>query len=196
MGNLVEIKALRALALAAGGKHAAAVAALAEALTLAQPQGHLRVVADEGTPDDRPTRPARRDPTHRADRRSRRPTRRPGRAPVSVRHHAEPHLAKRAAAAMPAMIDPLTARERQVLALLAAGRSNRRIAAELYVTLDTVKKHVGHILDSRRGQPHRGRRPGPATRRDRLARRPSPTPVAPACPMPGGKIPPGMCTFG
>jgi LuxR family maltose regulon positive regulatory protein len=34
-----------------------------------------------------------------------------------------------------------------VLELLAAGRSNRRIADELVVTLDTVKKHVGHILD-------------------------------------------------
>jgi LuxR family maltose regulon positive regulatory protein len=30
---------------------------------------------------------------------------------------------------------------------LAAGRSNQRIATELVVTLDTVKKHVGHILD-------------------------------------------------
>jgi LuxR family maltose regulon positive regulatory protein len=48
MGNLVEIQALRALALATGGKHTAAVATLAEALTLAQPQGYLRVVADEG----------------------------------------------------------------------------------------------------------------------------------------------------
>jgi LuxR family transcriptional regulator, maltose regulon positive regulatory protein len=50
-------------------------------------------------------------------------------------------------AAAPGLIEPLTARERQVLALLAAGRSNRLIAAELYVTLDTVKKHVGRILD-------------------------------------------------
>jgi LuxR family maltose regulon positive regulatory protein len=41
----------------------------------------------------------------------------------------------------------LTARELQVLDLLAAGRSNRRIAAELVVTVDTVKKHVGHVLD-------------------------------------------------
>jgi LuxR family maltose regulon positive regulatory protein len=41
----------------------------------------------------------------------------------------------------------LTARELQVLELLAAGQSNRRIAAELVVTLDTVKKHVGHVLD-------------------------------------------------
>lgn len=47
---------------------------------------------------------------------------------------------------VPGLIDPLTAREQEVLALLAAGRPNRRIAADLVVTLDTVKKHVGHLL--------------------------------------------------
>jgi LuxR family maltose regulon positive regulatory protein len=31
--------------------------------------------------------------------------------------------------------------------LLAAGKSNPRIAEELVITLDTVKKHVSHILD-------------------------------------------------
>lgn len=51
-----------------------------------------------------------------------------------------------AVAAAPGLIDALTARELEVLGLLAAGRSNRRIA-ELVVTLDTVKKHVGHVLD-------------------------------------------------
>jgi LuxR family transcriptional regulator, maltose regulon positive regulatory protein len=33
-----------------------------------------------------------------------------------------------------------------VLALLAAGAPNPRIAGELVVTLDTVKKHVSHLL--------------------------------------------------
>jgi LuxR family maltose regulon positive regulatory protein len=33
-----------------------------------------------------------------------------------------------------------------VLGLLAAGRPNRAIARELVVTLDTVKKHVSHVL--------------------------------------------------
>lgn len=45
------------------------------------------------------------------------------------------------------MIEPLTDREMQVLGLMAAGRSNQEIADELVVVLDTVKKHVGHILD-------------------------------------------------
>jgi LuxR family maltose regulon positive regulatory protein len=34
-----------------------------------------------------------------------------------------------------------------VLGLLEAGSSNRQIADELVVTVETVKKHVSHILD-------------------------------------------------
>ncbi len=50
IGSLIEIGALRALALAAGGDADRAVAALAAALTLACPQGYVRVFADEGPP--------------------------------------------------------------------------------------------------------------------------------------------------
>ncbi|HEY1622445.1 MAG TPA: LuxR C-terminal-related transcriptional regulator [Streptosporangiaceae bacterium] len=42
--------------------------------------------------------------------------------------------------------DPLTARELEVLTLLAAGSPNQGIADQLYITLDTVKKHVTHVL--------------------------------------------------
>jgi DNA-binding NarL/FixJ family response regulator len=41
---------------------------------------------------------------------------------------------------------PLTPREREVLALIARGRSNKRIALELGLSEKTVKAHVGHVL--------------------------------------------------
>jgi DNA-binding CsgD family transcriptional regulator len=41
---------------------------------------------------------------------------------------------------------PLTAREREVLARLAAGRTNRQIATELVLSERTVETHVGHVL--------------------------------------------------
>src|SRR3954454_3941260 len=43
-------------------------------------------------------------------------------------------------------LDVLTAREREVAALIAAGRSNRGIAQRLVVTEVAVEKHVSSIL--------------------------------------------------
>jgi DNA-binding NarL/FixJ family response regulator len=45
-----------------------------------------------------------------------------------------------------ALLTQLTDRERAVFAQLAAGRSNREIAAELHLAQGTVKIHVGRIL--------------------------------------------------
>lgn len=47
---------------------------------------------------------------------------------------------------MPALPDPLTPREKEILTLVARGRSNTEIAAELFISMATVKTHVGHIL--------------------------------------------------
>jgi DNA-binding CsgD family transcriptional regulator len=43
-------------------------------------------------------------------------------------------------------LDQLTARELDVVALLAEGRSNSEISRELYISLKTVKSHVSHVL--------------------------------------------------
>ena len=45
-----------------------------------------------------------------------------------------------------ARLDQLTSREREVLALIAQGRANKRIALELGISEKTVKNHVGHVL--------------------------------------------------
>jgi DNA-binding NarL/FixJ family response regulator len=45
-----------------------------------------------------------------------------------------------------AAVERLTAREREVFELIAQGRSNPEIAADLYLSEATVKTHVGHIL--------------------------------------------------
>lgn len=45
-----------------------------------------------------------------------------------------------------AVIETLTEREHEVFMLIAAGRSNREIATDLYLSEGTVKVHVGRIL--------------------------------------------------
>ncbi|UBU11245.1 response regulator [Nonomuraea gerenzanensis] len=55
------------------------------------------------------------------------------------------HLAQpRRTAALPAN-DPLTERELDVVRLVARGRTNQEVAGELFVSLSTVKTHLGSI---------------------------------------------------
>jgi two-component system, NarL family, response regulator LiaR len=56
-----------------------------------------------------------------------------------------PAVATRVVAAV-AQADDLTPRERDVLRLIAQGRSNKRIALELGMAEKTVKTHVSHVL--------------------------------------------------
>ena len=144
-GSLIEIGALRALALAACGDEAGAVTALAEALTLACPQGYVRVFADEGPPMaallGRLIAAQRTGQGAAAER----PARLPGPAAARLRPR-RTRQRRPAPPRLPGLVDPLTSRELEVLQMLAAGRSNQAIAGQLVVTLDTVKKHVSHVL--------------------------------------------------
>ena len=145
-GSVIEIQALRALALAACGDHAGALGALTEALTLACRHGYVRVLADEGAPmrallAQLPA--ARPGQQHAAGRTS------PGYLAALVRACGQTDAVpprRRSAAAPPGLAEPLTDRELEVLRLIAAGKSNQRIAHDLVVALDTVKKHVTHVL--------------------------------------------------
>ena len=145
-GSIIEIQALRALALAAHGDHASALGTLAEALTLACPHGYVRVLADEGAPMRvllAQLSAARRGQQHAARRID------PGYLAALLRACGQADAAPppgRAAAAPPGLAEPLTDRELDVLRLIAAGKSNQRIAHDLFVALDTVKTHVTHIL--------------------------------------------------
>jgi DNA-binding NarL/FixJ family response regulator len=69
-------------------------------------------------------------------------------APVITRRLIEEFVRRPPASIRPSppALEALTAREREVLDLVARGRSNSEIAAALYVSEATVKTHVAHAL--------------------------------------------------
>ncbi len=144
-GSVIEIGALRALALAACGDTAGAVDALAQALALGCPQGYVRVFADEGAP--MAALLGRLVAAQKAERAA-------SVAPACLAKvlqafggkHDPQGAGRSAAGVVPGLVEQLTARELEVLVLLAEGMPNPRIAEQLVVTLDTVKKHVSHLL--------------------------------------------------
>ena len=142
IGSVIEVGALRALALAATGDDAAAVSALAGALHLAGPQGYVRVFSDEGPP--MATLLGRLVAAQRSDLSA-------AGIPLGflarlLRSFEVSPAGPDPGRGVPGLIEALTARELEVLRLLAKGWTNQGIAEELVVTLDTVKKHITHVL--------------------------------------------------
>jgi LuxR family maltose regulon positive regulatory protein len=147
-GSVIEIRALQALARAAAGDKQGALAALAEALTLAAPEGHLRVFVDEGAPMATLLGTLLTTPATTQAVATHVPPAYLDRLLEGFEQAGQAVLPRsRRGAALPGLVAALSARELEVLQLLAAGKPNPAIAQELVITLDTVKRHVTHILD-------------------------------------------------
>jgi LuxR family maltose regulon positive regulatory protein len=148
--STIELRALQALAHVARDDEPAALAALAEALTLAAPEGYLRVFVDEGPPMAALVRTLltgqHLEQLALADAIPRESLARVVAAFEQAGAPIRPP-ARSGTVAVPGLLEPLTERELQVLGLLADGRTNKAIAGDLVITLDTVKRHVTHILD-------------------------------------------------
>jgi LuxR family maltose regulon positive regulatory protein len=147
-GSVIEVRTLQALALHASGDQAAALAALAEALALGAPEGWLRVFLDEGPPMAALLRQLlagrRQGQVALAEAAPREYLARLAEAFGQAGLPVRPPVGRGVVVA--GLVEPLTARELEVLQLLAAGVPNRAIAEQLVVTPETVKKHLSHLF--------------------------------------------------
>jgi LuxR family maltose regulon positive regulatory protein len=148
VGSVLRLRVLAALAHEAAGDQPAALAALAEAIWLAAPEGYLRVFLDERDALAALLRElivARRlaelgvGPVPQEFL-----TRLTG-AYENAGWSLLPPV-RRGAVTAPGMVQPLSTREHEVLLLLAAGHPNRMIAQQLFITVDTVKRHISHVF--------------------------------------------------
>jgi LuxR family maltose regulon positive regulatory protein len=135
-GTVIELLTLRALAQHAAGDVPGALAALERALTLAEPEGYVRVFAAEGpamasllrrVAKQRATWDYLRRLLHAGAR---------GEGATPLRQTTPPGQG---------LVDPLSERELQVLRLLSSDLDGPGIARELVVSLNTLRTHTRNI---------------------------------------------------
>ncbi len=129
-GSVIEILVLQALAHQRLGDLPAALASLAHALTLAEPEGYVRVFVDEGPPIASLLRAVGKQ----------------GNTPSYVRRLlAALSPSDRSVHVNQGLVEPLSERELEVLRLLGTELDGPAIARELMVSLNTVRTHTKNI---------------------------------------------------
>jgi ATP/maltotriose-dependent transcriptional regulator MalT len=129
-GSVIEILVLQALAHQMQGDIPAALVPLQQALTLAEPEGYVRMFVDEGPPMALLLEAAAKH----------------GIAPNYVRHLLTAFgSAEDRPPVKQGLIEPLSERELEVLRLLATGLNGPEIARELVVSLNTMRTHTKNI---------------------------------------------------
>jgi len=129
-GRVIEILVLRALAHQALEDIPAALGFLERAVALAEPEGYVRVFADEGPPMAALLRAAAKQETRRSY----------VRRLLAAVSETGPDSPVRQA-----LIDPLSERELDVLRLLGTELDGPAIARELMVSLNTMRTHTKNI---------------------------------------------------
>jgi LuxR family maltose regulon positive regulatory protein len=138
-GSVIEILVLQALVHEAKGDIPLALTSLERALTLAEPEGHVRIFVDEGQPMAQLLSEAVADgivPDY---------TGKLLKAFEEEKQRITGQSSPTAASFSQPLIEPLSRRELEVLQLISQGLSNREISEKLFLALDTVKGHNRRI---------------------------------------------------
>jgi LuxR family maltose regulon positive regulatory protein len=139
-GHVIEIRLLQALAYQRCQEETQALDALSEAIRLGEPEGYIRSFVDEGAPMGALLSQLReRDHEHG-------PTPYLDKLLAVFQQESKTDRAAGKHAKADRTPELLSQREREVLQLLAQGKSNQEIAQELVIAIDTVKRHLSHIF--------------------------------------------------